>query len=128
MDDSHSAPTGFMGSITGIAENLIATLQERIELISVELQEEKFRVIRLLIWISAAVFAGVMTLSFATLTIVYLFWETARLGVLIGFTVVYGAVLAWVVASLRGACLQPKPFKATIDNLSEDRECIRRRI
>lgn len=115
-----------MRSLAGIGENLIVTLQERIELISVELQEEKYRVIRLLIWIGAAMFAGGMTLTFATLTVVYLFWETARLAVLAGFTVFYGSALAWVIIALRGAVAQPKPFQATINTLSEDRECIRR--
>lgn len=128
MDETPSASPGFMRLLAGIGDNLIATLQDRIELVSVELQEEKFRVIRLLIWISATVFAGVMTLSFATLTVVYLFWETARLAVLAGFTVTYAAALVWVIVSLKRACLQPKPFKATIDTLSEDRECIRREI
>ena len=125
-DERPAAPSGFMASLAGIGENLVATVQERIELISLELQEEKFRVIRMLIWMGAAVFAGVMALSIATLTIVYLFWDTARLGVLTGFTVFYSAALVWVVVKLRGTFTHPKPFQATIDTLSEDRECIRK--
>lgn len=117
-----------MSSLAAIGDTLLGTLQARIELVSVEVQEEKYRLIRLLIWIGAAVFAGVMTLSFATLTIVYLFWETARLAVLGGFTLVYGAALAWVIVALRRTFTHPMPFKATIETLSEDRECIRRQI
>ena len=125
-DERPAAPAGFMASIAGIGDNLISTLQERIELISLELQEEKFRAIRLLIWMGAAVFAGVMALSFVTLTIVYLFWDTARLGVLAAFAIFYSAALAWVVAKVRGTLAQPKPFQATLDSLSEDRACLRR--
>ncbi|MDF3059812.1 MAG: hypothetical protein K0R17_4027 [Rariglobus sp.] len=126
MDDRPPPSPGFIASIAGLGENLIKTLQERVELVSIELQEEKYRMIQILIWIGAAVFAGGMTLSFATLTIVYLFWETARLAVLTGFTVFYGAVLVWVILTLRRTLTHPKPFEATIENLSEDREWLRK--
>lgn len=129
MDETHrTSASGFLSSIAAIGDTLLATLKERIELVSIEVQEEKFRLIRLLIWIGAAMFAGVMTLSFATLTIVYLFWETARLAVLGGFTVIYGVALVWTILALRRSFAQPAPFKATIETLSEDRECIRRQI
>ncbi len=126
MDDPSSASPGITASLAELGDSLIGTLQERIELVSVELQEEKFRLIRLVIWISVAVFAGVMTLTFATLTIVYLFWESARLGVLTGFTMFYGAALAWVIVLLRRMSTHPKPFEGTIKTLKEDRECIHR--
>ena len=121
MDTPSPEPSGFTASLAELGDNLIGTLQERIELVSVELQEEKYRLLQLIIWISAAVFAGVMTLSFATLTIVYLFWESARLGVLAGFTMFYGAALAWVVVLLRRSLAQPRPFDSTIKTLQEDR-------
>jgi uncharacterized membrane protein YqjE len=126
MDNPSPSSPGFTDSLADLGDNLIGTLQERIELVSVELQEEKYRLTQLIIWMSAAVFAGVMTLSFATLTIVYLFWESARLGVLAGFTMFYGAALAWVIVLLRRSFAQPKPFEATIKTLKEDRECIRK--
>jgi uncharacterized membrane protein YqjE len=126
MDNPSPSSPGFTDSLADLGDNLIGTLQERIELVSVELQEEKYRLTQLIIWLSAAVFAGVMTLSFATLTVVYLFWESARLGVLAGFTMFYGAALAWVIVLLRRSFAQPKPFEATIKTLKEDRECIRK--
>lgn len=126
MENPSPSSPGFTDSLADLGDNLIGTLQERIELVSVELQEEKYRLIQLIIWMSAAVFAGVMTLSFATLTIVYLFWESARLGVLAGFTMFYGAALAWVIVLLRRSFAQPRPFETTIKTLKEDRECIRK--
>lgn len=126
MDDRSSPAPGFMASLAGLGENLVGLLRERIELISVELQEEKYRLIRFFIWMSAAVFAGVMTLLFATLTIVYLFWESARLAVLGGFTIFYGAGLVCVIIFLRRTFTHPKPFDATIETLKEDQECLRK--
>ena len=127
MDDRSPASPGFISSLAGLADNLLKTLQERIELISIELQEEKYRLVQLIIWISATVFAGGMTLTFATITIVYLFWDTARIAVLAGFTGLYGVALFFVVRALRRVFThQPKPFEGTIESLTEDRECIRK--
>lgn len=127
MESRSSASPGFIESLAGLGDNLLGTLQERVELISIELQEEKYRLVQLIIWISATVFAGGMALTFATLTVVYLFWDTARIAVLAGFTGLYGVALVFVVIALRRVFThQPKPFEATIDSLKEDRSCIRR--
>lgn len=127
MENGSPDSPGFIKSLMGLGENLLGALQDRIELISVELQEEKYRFVQLIIWLSATVFAAVMTLTFATITVVYLFWESARLAVLAGFTGLYAVALFFVVVALRRVFThQPKPFEATIESLSEDRACIRK--
>ena len=126
MATATPSPTGFLGSFRTLGESLVAALQDRIELFSVELQEEKFRLIQIFVWISAAVFASVMTIAFASITLVYLFWESARLAVLGGLTLLYAAgVVAIVVAFRRYLARQAKPFAATLQELGEDRTCIR---
>jgi uncharacterized membrane protein YqjE len=128
METPSSDSPGFIKSLASLSESLLGALQERLELISIELNEEKYRFVRLIIWISAVVFAGGMTLTFATLTIIYLLWDTARLAAFGGFTVLYGGALAWVIVMLRRQFThQPKPFEATIDSITEDRACIRSR-
>jgi uncharacterized membrane protein YqjE len=128
MDPSTPASQGFFKSLTGLGDNLLGALQDRIELVSLELSEEKLRLIRLLIWMSAAVFSAVMALSFVTLTVVYLLWDTARLAALGGFALLYAAALVWIALALRRILSEePKPFDATIESLTEDRECIRSR-
>lgn len=126
MDTPASTPTGIIDSLRTLADNLIGTLQDRIELFAIELQEEKFRLIRTCVWISAAVFAAMLAVTFASLTLVYLFWETARLAVLGGLTAFYTAlVVAIVLALRRHLARQPQPFAATVQELGEDRACIR---
>ena len=118
--------TGFLSSLRALGDGLLATAQYRLELFSVELQEEKFRLIQIFIWISAAVFTGMMAIAFASLTLVYLFWESARLAVLGGLTVFYaGALVAVVIAFRRFLARQPSPFSATRQELGADRACIR---
>lgn len=117
--------SGFTGALRTLADGLVAGVQQRIELFSVELQEEKFRLIQIFIWISAAVFAGVMAFAFASLTLVYLFWESARLTVLGGLALFYSAALLGIVLGFRRyLARQPRPFAATLTELAEDRACI----
>ena len=128
MENSPPASPGFIGSLRALGDGLIASVQDRLELFSVELQEEKFRLIQTFIWISAAVFTGLMAITFASLTLVYFFWESARLAVLGGLTLFYaGALLAIIIAFRRYVARQPRPFAATLSEIKEDRACIQPR-
>lgn len=121
-----TAPTGLLASFRVLGDGLAASLQDRLELFSVEMQEEKFRLIQTFIWISAAVFAGMMALAFASLTLVYFCPPHARLGMLGGLTFLSAASLATIVVTFRRyLARQPKPFAATLHELAEDRACIR---
>ncbi len=126
MDQGSPAPAGFLASFRALGDSLLATAQDRLELFSVEVQEEKFRLIRIFLWISAAVFTGMLAITFASLTLVYLFWDSARLAVLGGLTLVYtGALVAIIIAFRRFLARQPHPFAATLQEIGEDRTCTR---
>ena len=126
MDAAPPSSVGFLGSIRSLGDGLLASLQDRLKLVSIEVQEEKYRLIRTFVWISAVVFSGMMTITFASLTLVYLFWETARLAVLGGLTALFaGALVVIIVAFRRYLARQPQPFTATLHEIGEDRACIR---
>lgn len=126
MDPETPVPTGFLASFRALGDVLLATVSDRLELFSVELQEEKFRLIRIFLWISAGIFAGLMAVTFASLTLVYLFWESARLAVLGGLALFYtAALLGIIIAFRRFLARQPQPFAATLQEIKEDRACIR---
>jgi uncharacterized membrane protein YqjE len=126
MEPATPASAGFLHSLRALGDGLLATVQDRLELFSVELQEEKFRLIQTFVWISAAVFTGMMALTFASLTLVYLFWASARLAVLGGLAVFYTAALVAIIIALRRfIARQPSPFSATRQEIGEDRACIR---
>lgn len=126
MDPAPSTPSGLFASFRALGDGLIASLQDRVELFSVELQEEKFRLIRTFVWISAAIFTGMMAVTFASLTLVYFFWDTARLGVLGGLTLLYAGIAAAIVIALRRfLASQPRPFAASLQEIEQDRACIR---
>lgn len=126
MDPETPVPAGFLASFRALGDVLLATVSDRLELFSLELQEEKFRLIRIFLWISAGIFAGMMAVTFASLTLVYLFWETARLAVLGGLALFYAtALVAIIIAFRRFLTRQPQPFAATLQEIKEDRACIR---
>jgi uncharacterized membrane protein YqjE len=117
---------GLLGSVRALGDGLMAAAENRLGLFSLELREEKLRLIQILIWTSAAVFAGMMAMTFASLVVVYLFWAEARLTVLGGLTVFYlAALLACTIGLRRCLTRQPQPFASTLQEIREDRACIR---
>jgi len=126
METSTPDPAGFLNSLRTLGDSLLATVQDRLELFGIELQEEKMRLIQIFIWISAAVFTGMMAITFGSLVVVYLFWESARLAVLIGLTVLYTAALGAIILGFRRyLARQEGPFNDTLGEIGKDRECIR---
>jgi uncharacterized membrane protein YqjE len=126
MDDREpTPPPGILESLRGLGANLLGTAHDRIELFTVELHEEKVRLIQLLIWIGAIGFSAVMAMTFVTLTLVYLFWDSARLAVLGGLAFFYvAALVGTALAFRRYLARQPLPFDATLQELREDRACM----
>jgi uncharacterized membrane protein YqjE len=126
MSTATPVSPGFLQSLRALGDSLLGTVQDRLELFSVELQEEKFRLIQTFVWISAAVFTGMLAITFGSLALVYCFWESARLAVLFGLTAFYGGALVVIwYAFRRYLARQPKPFAATRGELGDDRTCIR---
>ena len=111
--------------IRALGDRVLANVHGRIELISIELQEEKFRLIETFVWISTAVFVAMLAISFASITLVYAFEEGARLVVLGSLTVLYvAAFIVTVIAFRRYLARQPRPFADTLEEIEKDRACI----
>jgi uncharacterized membrane protein YqjE len=126
MEPKSTGSPGFVGSLRVLGDSILASVQDRIGLAALELQEEKFRLVQIFFWIGAVLVAGAMAMTFASLVLVYLFWESARLAVLGGLALLYGGVLiAAMIAFRRCLARQPKLLAGTLEELKEDRECIR---
>jgi uncharacterized membrane protein YqjE len=109
-----------------LGDGVLASLRDRIELFSLELEEERSRLLQSFVLICAAMVTGVMALVFASLTLVYLFWDSARLAVLGGLTVMYSVALVTVLVFVRRHFARlPRPFAATLAEIEGDRACMR---
>lgn len=115
-----------MDRLRALADGLLAGVQDRVALFGVELAEEKLRLIQTLVWIGALIVTGVVALGTASATLVYLFWDTARTAVLVGLSVFNSAVFVGLFVGFRRALArQPPPLAASLEELTEDRRCIR---
>ena len=83
MDTPAPGSSGLLGSLRGFADGLLGSVHDRVELFSLELHEEKHRLVQILIWISAIVFTGLLAVIFASFALVVWLWDQARLPVLI---------------------------------------------
>ncbi len=119
---------GVFESLRRLCDTGLSLLQNRVELFAVEVQEEKERLVRILVLAAVAVFLVNMAAMALTLAVVFLAGESARGPVLIGLTVIYlGAAVAAFVVLRRHLRSAPPPFNATISELKKDREWLNSR-
>lgn len=125
MSDESSQTRGVLGAAGSFVASVIGLVKNRLELFSLELKEEKLRLVQLIIWSAATVFAALMALVSASFAVVYAFWSTALLQALLGLTLFYLVVFGAVLWRLRRCFTgQPKPFASTLAEFEKDHSCI----
>lgn len=128
MDGGERVSSGLRSLLVAIAANLGGILRSRLELFATELVEERHRLIQMLIWATAAIFCGAMAFILLNVTVIYLFWEEARLAVLIILTLFYTGMLAAITLGfVRYLKHQRLPFSETIREFEKDYECFRKK-
>ena len=126
-DSVRDPPAGLLGSVRTLLATLVAIGHNRLELLSVEIQEEVERVAALLLWSVAALLLGmasVLTLSAAIVLSVdpALRWVAAAL-----LGLAFLVACAWAVRKARArATLKPRPFDATLVELEKDHDTLKR--
>jgi uncharacterized membrane protein YqjE len=120
ISDSQAEPT--LGRLAGktLATGLGA-LQNRGELFVVELQEEKARLIKLVVLALGALFLSLMTALLITGAIIFLVPEEYRLYAVGGFAALYLFGTIWVIVSLK-SLLKKIPFDDTLAEFKKDRD------
>ena len=69
-----------------------------------------------------------MAITFASLTLVYLFWDSFRLEVLGGLALLYSVAFGWIVVSFRRYLRrQPRLLASTLQEFASDSSCIRKK-
>lgn len=125
MTDTAQDTGGPMASARRLATSLLGLVRTRAELFTVELQEEKLRAIRLLVWLCAALVLGMSAVLVAFALAALFLWQTfgyLGLGCLALGALLAAGVILWV---LRRELLHgPQPFAATVNELRKDFECL----
>jgi len=118
-----SEPSGLMESLKRMTGTLLLIFQARLELLSIEVEEERLNIKQMLLYGSLALlFFGLATILL-TAFVVVVFWDSYRLQVLASFIVLYFAVgfLAWNALN-RVANKKSQLFSASLAALADDRD------
>jgi uncharacterized membrane protein YqjE len=112
---------GPSGPFKRLGASLLALGRIRLELLAIEVQEEKERVAEMLVWAVAAAFLGCFALVFVAMFITLVFWDSHRLAALGGCTLVFVALAVLGVLRLRRLVLAGSTlFQSSIAELRED--------
>lgn len=125
MQESTQSPR-FFDSLRSLLGNVAAMARTRLELASIELAEEKTRVMQ-------QAFLGLLGLAFLglgvmalTALIVILCWESYRWQVLAGLVALYFGIGVYCLLRVRKAMQDaPVMFEATLAELDKDREALK---
>jgi uncharacterized membrane protein YqjE len=126
MAEPTDSPPGLLASLKRLGRTLLAIAQNRLELLLVELQEERRRAIKALLLLLAVGVLGLMTLVVGTFTLVVIFWEN-RVIVLSGLTLAYLLAVAGAYWKLCRLLHDWSAFAATLAELKKDRAWIEER-
>lgn len=116
-----------LGSLKHLAESILEAFRTRAELISLEWQEEKKRLLILLISVVVGAVIGFLFLFAFTVAVIVSAWETDyRYAVAWGICAFY-ALLTGLAAliTIRQVRQATPPFKATIEEIRKDYSWLR---
>jgi uncharacterized membrane protein YqjE len=122
---SGSTPSrGLFDDLRNLFGSLVELAGRRLELLTLEAQEEKARLLDLVFRAALIIVLSWMALVCATATLVVAFWDRHPVLVLVVVTLAYGGAAAWLALSLRRRLREAsRPFAVTIEELRKDREC-----
>ncbi|SAL11478.1 phage holin family protein [Caballeronia humi] len=114
------------GPLRRILSSTFAIFETRLELLGIELQEEKERLIGVLFLGLAAMMLTMMALITLTVLIAIFFWDTYRWQSLAGITLAYVLVAAFCGLKARNGLRDaPNMFDETLSEFRKDRDTFR---
>ncbi len=121
-EPGHRLP-GFTTLLGRLGRTAFGALVNRGELLKLEWQEERARLVELLVWAVGLIFFVMMTVVLLTATILLLVPEDYRVYAAAGFTILYAlaAVGAWLAVR---SLLDHEPFSESLAQLKKDRACL----
>ena len=125
MSDGGSDASGLPGAIHRVLEAAAGAVETRVELFALEFQEERIRLIELLILAGAIVGLSIATICVVTIGIILLFEGNARLVAVAGLGLSYALGASWCYRVLLNRLKACRPFAGSLAEIKKDRECLR---
>jgi uncharacterized membrane protein YqjE len=130
-EEASGNPEPVTGGIAASARRLVSAVfglaRTRLDLIGVELKEEKLRLVRLLGWLALGLALGFAALLVAVATLALALWRTAGFaGLLMLVGALAGATVAVFVIIRRRVAREPAAFAATAAEFRKDVQWLKR--
>ena len=120
-DNTSNSSKGLLDSLTVLAGSLVSIARTRLELLSIDLEEDRIHLLSVVLLSLAALFSLVVGVVLVAILLVVIFWESHRLlvlGSLAGFFLVTGLVACGF--ALRKAKTKPRLFTSSLLELFKD--------
>jgi uncharacterized membrane protein YqjE len=127
-----SETTRALGDVTDTSRRLFRRLLtiggNRIELLRLEVQEERERFLQAVVIGAVAVTLGLLACLTLTGAIVVLFWPYSPIGVLLGLTVIYGVAATALGLKVKSLFHDWHAFGASLDQFKKDCACLEKTL
>jgi len=110
------------------ARRLLTIGENRFELLMVEVQEERVRLLRAIVLALGAAAFGLLAGVALTGTIVVLFWNFSPVAVLLALTGLYGTAAVFLYRRLTVVLSDWQNLPATLEQLRKDRACLEKTL
>jgi uncharacterized membrane protein YqjE len=128
MEESPVSFTHLAATAKQFARRLLTIGENRLELLTVEVQEERERLLHaILLALGVATFALLAGLAF-TAAVVVLLWHCSPVAVLLSLAGLYTIGGVGLYRRLTGLLRDRKAFPATLDQLHQDRACLEKTL
>jgi len=124
MEESTDSIGRLVSTSKDIAQRLLIIGENRLELLTVELQEERERLLHAFLLALAAAAFGLLAGFALSAAIVVLGWPYSHVAVLLALTGLYGAAAICLYWRLAGLLRDWQTLSASLDQLRKDRACL----
>ena len=126
--DAERPAAGLAAALSGIAATLVALLRTRLELATVEFEEDRERIkVMLVLIVIATVFACFALVALSALVVVWL-WDRYPLAAIAGVAIFHALIAAGAVLALKQQVqAHGRPFAASLAELERDADAMRRK-
>jgi uncharacterized membrane protein YqjE len=114
-----------VGTLKRLGETVLSTLHNRLELLTLELKEEKYWLTRTLLFASFALVFGLLSIVAILVTVAFLTPAEARPWVMGGICVVCLSGTFFCALMLQKKLQREPPLKDTLAELKKDIECLK---
>jgi uncharacterized membrane protein YqjE len=124
MDDSTVSFGQLAASSKQLTRRLLTIGENRLELLAVEIQEERERCVQAILLALGVAAFGLLAGFTLTAAIAVLLWTWSPWGVLLILTALYGLIGGGLYLRLNGLLRNWQTLSASLDQLRKDRDCL----